>query len=69
MEREMSPVQANLHYFKANGHKPYRYNYDPPENVARTNAEEDVRRAAISNLRPLASQLSLDEQGAALRSH
>ena len=65
----MSAVEAKLHYFRPNGHKPYRYNYDPPEQVAVSNVEEEVRQFPISDVRPLAAQLSLDVQGAALLSH
>jgi hypothetical protein len=65
----MSAVEANLHYFKPNGHKPYRYNYDPPEKVVASNAEHEAYRFSISDARPLAAQLSLDVQGGALRSH
>jgi hypothetical protein len=62
----MSAVRADLHYFKPNGHKPYRYNYEQPANVALSNAEHEARTLAINDVRPLASQLSLDVQGAAL---
>jgi hypothetical protein len=65
----MSAVDAELHYFKPNGHKPYRYNYDPPADVAVSNAEHEAHSFPISDARPLASKLSLDVQGAALLTH
>lgn len=65
----MNAVEANLHYFKPNGHKPYRYNYDPPEDVATSNAEHEAHRFSIRDVRPVVGEFSLDVQGAVLAPH
>ena len=65
-EWDKEDVEALLHYFTPSGEKPYRYNYPPPANARESNAEHQPHRVSIQNLRPIATTLSLEEQGGLL---
>jgi hypothetical protein len=58
-------VSAALSYLVPMREKPYRYNYDPPPDVPRSNAAYETRTVAIHDVRSVASQLSLDAEGVA----
>jgi hypothetical protein len=62
-------VEAVLQYFKPMAEKPHSYQFDPPPEVPRTNAVHEPRTVWIRDLRSVASQFSLDVQGAALLTH
>ncbi|MGC2787765.1 MAG: CmcJ/NvfI family oxidoreductase [Roseiarcus sp.] len=56
-------IQAALNYLAATGEKPVTYAYQPPPGVPWSTAEADERATIIHNLRPAASELSLDDVG------
>jgi hypothetical protein len=66
----LETVHATLNYLVRTGEKPYAYTFEPPPGVpARTGQVNAVANVAIRDARPLADQLSLDEQGFVLRRH
>jgi len=56
-------VAASLNYFIALQDKPYSYTFDPPLGVLQTNVGYRAHPVVIHNLRPIATELSLDVQG------
>jgi hypothetical protein len=63
-------VLATLNYLVRTGQKPYAYTFEPPEGVpARTGQVDTVANVPIRDARPIADQLSLEEQGFVLRRH
>jgi hypothetical protein len=63
-------VRATLNYLVRTDQKPYAYTFEPPEGVpARTGQVDAVPDVSIRDARPIADQLSLDEQGFVLRRH
>jgi hypothetical protein len=63
-------VRATLNYLVRTDQKPHAYTFEPPEGVpARTGQVDAVANVAIHDARPIADQLSLDEQGFVLRRH
>jgi hypothetical protein len=69
MSLDSGDVEAVLQYFTPMAEKPHSYQYDPPPEVARTNAVHEPRTVTIHNLRAVAAQFSLDVQGAVLLRH
>jgi hypothetical protein len=62
-------VNASLSYLQPMTEKPRRYNYDPPPGVPQSNAVFETRTVPIYDVRSVASELSLDSEGAALVVH
>jgi hypothetical protein len=63
-------VRTTLNYLVRTDQKPYAYTFEPPEGVpARTGQVDAVANVTIRDARPIADQLSLDEQGFVLRRH
>jgi len=62
-------VQADLLYAVPGGERGVLYMYPPPAGTPRLSGEYRAQRMEIRDARPLASELSLDEQGFALRAH
>jgi len=63
-------VRASLNYLVRTEKKPYNYTYEPPPGVpARFGEVNTVGDILIRDARPIASLLSLDEQGFVLRRH
>ncbi|GGE98999.1 methyltransferase [Aliidongia dinghuensis] len=62
-------VEAVLNYLAAMTEKPRNYTYEPPPGIPQNNAVYEPHRLAISNARPFADRLSLDEEGLALVDH
>jgi hypothetical protein len=63
-------VRATLNYLVRTDQRPYAYTFEPPESVpARTGQVDAVANVTIRDARPIADQLSLDEQGFVLRRH
>jgi hypothetical protein len=63
-------VLATLNYSLRTAEKPYAYTYEPPEGVpARTGRLDAAENIPIRDARPIADQLSLEEQGFLLRRH
>jgi hypothetical protein len=62
-------VEAELNYLAPIAEKPRSYAYDPPSGTPRSNILPDPHLAAIRSARPIARQVSLDEQGFAIVSH
>jgi hypothetical protein len=56
-------VEATLNFVQRTAEKPYLYTYKPPEGVRGTNMVSDARTVRIENIRPIASEASLDVEG------
>jgi hypothetical protein len=59
-------VSGELIYHGRIAEKPHSYTYDPPPGVPRTNIVNESHVLPIYNMRPVAAQISLDEEGFAL---
>jgi hypothetical protein len=66
---QLTAVQAPLPYLAAISEKPYSYTYTPPPGVAQTNRRVAPQAVAVRDGRPIATELSLDRYGFALRRH
>ncbi|HEY0107205.1 MAG TPA: CmcJ/NvfI family oxidoreductase [Rhizomicrobium sp.] len=67
---QLAGVRATLHYLTRTGVKPYSYTFDPPPGVPPRSGEvNSVDNILIRDGRPVAGDLSLDEQGFAFRRH
>jgi hypothetical protein len=62
-------IQAALNYLAATNEKPVTYAYQPPPGVPWSTAEADERATTIYDLRPAASELSLDDAGFQFLTH
>src|SRR5262245_17146659 len=62
-------VEAELNYLAPVGERPRTYTYQPPAGVPRTTVVNEPHKVQISNVRPILSQVSLDEEGFALVQH
>ncbi len=63
-------VRATLNYLIRTEQKPYNYTFEPPPGVPPRFGEVDaVENVLIRDARPIAGELSLDEQGFVLRRH
>jgi hypothetical protein len=62
-------VEAELNYLGPMNAKPRTYTYDPPPGVPRTNLVHEPRRIFIQDVRPVASDVSLDGEGFGLIQH
>jgi hypothetical protein len=62
-------VEAELNYLAPTGERPRTYTYDPPPGVPRSTAVNVPYRVQISDVRPILSEVALDEQGFALLRH
>ncbi|MEJ0024476.1 MAG: CmcJ/NvfI family oxidoreductase [Rhizomicrobium sp.] len=66
----LSGVRATLHYQIRTGIKPYNYTFEPPPGVSPRSGEvNSIENVLIRDGRAVADELSLDEQGFALRRH
>jgi hypothetical protein len=69
-ETERLPhVTAALKYVVPTSDKPRSYMYEPPPGVPQMSATYEQHSTIIRNLRPIASQLSLDAEGFRLLNH
>lgn len=66
---DLPQVVAELNYLKPMAERPRNYAYEPPPGIPRTNTENDPRRVAVHDLRPIADSVSLDTRGFALIKH
>jgi len=62
-------IQAALNYVAAMDEKPVSYAYEPPPGIPWSTAEIEEHATIIHDLRPAASELSLDEVGFQLVTH
>jgi hypothetical protein len=62
-------IQAALNYLAATGEKPVSYAYQPPAGVPWSTAQIEEHATVIHNLRPAASEFSLDGAGFELLAH
>ena len=62
-------VEGILNYMAPMAEKPMNLAYDPPPGVPRSNSTAEPHVMTIHDARPVASQLSLDVEGLALRDH
>ena len=66
----LQSVRTTLNYLVRTDQKPYSYTFEPPPGVPPRYGQVDaVAGVAVRDARPLADQLSLDEQGFVLRPH
>ncbi len=66
---ELPRVEADLNYLVPMAERPRNYTYDPPAGVPRSNAAHETRRVPIHDVRPIASEISLDREGFVLLRH
>jgi hypothetical protein len=59
-------VKAGLNFILPGTDKPRSYEYDPPAGMPRTTAAYEERTVAIHNMRPVASEFSLEREGVRL---
>ena len=69
LRQRLTSVEGSLLFLEPSAQKPFTYNYDPPEGVARTNAVYAPHVVSIADARPIADTLSLDVEGFVLASH
>ena len=62
-------VEAELTYLTPMAERPRNYTYDPPSDVPRSNITPEPHRVRIHDLRPVAENATLDEQGFAVLRH
>ena len=62
-------VEAELTYLSPMPERPRTYTFDPPPGVARSNTTPEPHRVRIHDLRPVAENATLDEQGFAVLRH
>jgi hypothetical protein len=60
---ELSTTVAELNYLAPMAERPRNYTFDPPPGVPSSNVIPEPHKLAISDLRPIASSLSLDREG------
>ncbi|HZU88764.1 MAG TPA: hypothetical protein VE993_05860, partial [Stellaceae bacterium] len=59
-------VEAELNYLVPMAERPRYYAYDPDPGDPPPNMRHEAHRMRIHNMRPVASEISLDDQGLAL---
>lgn len=62
-------VEAQLTFAARGQEKPYAYVGTPPEGVPQSRGEHQVQAVTIENVRPVASELSVDVEGLAVVHH
>jgi hypothetical protein len=62
-------VEAELNYLAPTAERPQNYAGNPPPGVPRTNTVREPHKLPIHDLRPVASDITLDEDGFAAVSH
>ncbi len=62
-------VEAELTYLTPMAERPRNYTFDPPPGVPRSNITPKPHRVRIHDLRPVAENATLDEQGFAVLRH
>ena len=62
-------VEGILNYLAPMADKPMNLAYDPPPGVARATGTPEPHRMMIYDARPVAAQLSLDDEGIAVVEH
>ena len=66
---ELPYIEAQLHYLSPMAERPRTYTYEPPAGVTRSNSAYETRRVPIYDVRPVASEIALDQQGFAVHRH
>jgi hypothetical protein len=59
-------VDGELHYLAPMADRPRNYTYEPPAGVPRSNTARETHTMPIHDVRPIASQISLDREGFAV---
>ena len=62
-------VEAELRYLIPMAERPRNYTFEPPPGVPRSNTAHETRIVPIYDVRPIASDLSLDREGFAVVQH
>ena len=65
----LSHVDGVFHYLAPMAEKPRNFTYDPPPGVERTNAAYEPHAMPVYDVRPIASELSVDGEGIELLEH
>ncbi len=65
-QQTLPAVESDLFYLTPTGTRPRSYVETPPPGIPRSNAVYEPRHVAIRDLRPIASEISLDREGFAL---
>jgi hypothetical protein len=63
---DLPHVAATLNYLGPMTERPHNYTFDPPPGVPRSNVVRKPHTVAIHDIRPVAADVSLDDEGFAL---
>ena len=63
---DLAHIEAQLNYLAPMAERPRTYTFDPPPGVPRSNSTHQAHTVAIHDVRPLASEISLDREGFAV---
>jgi len=66
---ELPHVDAEFYYLVPMAERPRNYTYEPPAGVPRSNTVGEAHTLAVHDVRPIASEVSLDRQGFAVLRH
>ena len=66
---ELPQVEAELFYLTPMPERPRNYTYEPPPGVLRSNTRPEAHTIRIRDMRPVASEISLDREGFELLRH
>jgi len=66
---ELPHVDAEFYYLAPMAERPRNYTYEPPAGVPRSNTVGEAHTLAVHDVRPIASEVSLDRQGFAVLRH
>ncbi len=66
---ELPLIEAELHYLTPMADRPRNYTFDPPPGVPRSNVVPETHHVPVQDVRPIASDVSLDREGFAVLRH
>lgn len=66
---KLATVEADLNYLAPTTERPRTYTYDPPPNVPRSTAVNSAHKVPIRDARPVATEITLDQNGFGLVTH
>lgn len=66
---DLQHVDAELHYLIPMVERPRNYTYEPPAGMPRSNTSHETHTMPIHDVRPIASEVSLDREGFAVLRH
>src|ERR1700756_5868225 len=62
-------IEATLNYLTPTSERPRNYTFDPPPGIARSNMEHEPHTVTINDVRPAATNITLDREGFAVLHH